>query len=180
MGTDLTAPIAPSTRPLVIRRTCSHPGCTNEHSAKGKCRLHRQRERVGIAADRPVQRGQLRTRPKCEVEGCELVHYAFGKCRSHYLRARREASGRFPANDVKQPASLCCTVEGCVKRKRSQGLCYEHHVLLHGPRQRKLCEECSTRPAKLFWCEDQTWLCVQCVVELNTPAQKTKRKKVAA
>jgi hypothetical protein len=95
-------------------KTCSVPGCTSPHSAKGKCSKHYRRP----ANDR-----------LCETPGCGQPHRAKGKCKACYERIisdplRRRAAGV----QVREFGRKSCSVPGCTGLRMGRGFCSGHYT----------------------------------------------------
>jgi 5-methylcytosine-specific restriction endonuclease McrA len=68
-----------------ITPSCSVPGCTNKHKAKGFCRLHWERFNRTGSTDAPIKKG-------CSVDGCESKHFGIGFCLKHWKRFKKHGN----------------------------------------------------------------------------------------
>lgn len=76
---------------------CSVIGCSRRAASRGLCRLHRDRQKRGIAEDAPLpQQNEGRT---CRALGCDRKAEDGGLCGAHAIRSRkyREDDARFLA-----------------------------------------------------------------------------------
>jgi len=69
----------------MTKRTCSVPGCSEPHNARGFCLLHYMRVmRTGDPDAARVERPD-----KCTIDGCEGAHKGYGLCGKHYSRLKK-------------------------------------------------------------------------------------------
>jgi hypothetical protein len=109
-------------RPRVVL-PCGASGCLEPIQAKGLCRFHRERERLGTPLDAPkLVRGRI-----CQVPGCGAKHSAQGYCTFHCKRAERGLPFDVPrrVQDKTRP----CLIEGCQRAYRASGYCAYHYQL---------------------------------------------------
>lgn len=80
LGKPLT-PLRVATKDLGRPKTCTFPGCTNPHKARGFCKGHNDHIRAG----KDLQALQLRLPPgPCAVDECGRPRHAAGMCARHY------------------------------------------------------------------------------------------------
>ena len=74
---------------LSEHRSCTFPGCTRPHLAKGLCGGHYYQRRRGgpLSPLKPLEAART-----CETPGCDEPHKARGLCEGCYGRQRREAN----------------------------------------------------------------------------------------
>ncbi len=77
--------------------SCSVIGCSRKAASKGLCRLHRDRQKRGIAADAPLPRQNEGL--SCRALGCDRKAEDAGLCGAHAIRSRKygENDDRFLA-----------------------------------------------------------------------------------
>lgn len=70
-------------------RLCTHPGCTRQHTAKGFCFLHYQRDKKGTPMDAPFRvispRG-TNAGKRCGIASCGRKAARAGLCQAHGRR----------------------------------------------------------------------------------------------
>lgn len=116
-------------------KKCSIDGCNRELLAKGFCRMHYNRIRIGNTDTSPnrLSGWGWNKRPakneKCRVPDCGLSIFAKGFCRKHYAIVLRNGLNEegLPIYKKDMP-KLMCLVEGCKDISKIKGLCLFHYV----------------------------------------------------
>lgn len=144
-----------------MSRTCTVIGCSDRHSAKGKCRYHysqkyRRSDRVYPRKGEP---------PKlCDVALCDREVRVKGMCKWHYARKLKGLDLERPLVIRSANKNAKCARPQCEKRAKSKLLCQTHYNrLLKGipmdkslPHRNKGCEckaDGCTKPARSRgWC----------------------------
>jgi hypothetical protein len=109
-------------------KLCSVDECERPHEAKGLCKVHYDRLRVGKPFDKPIRsfmapRGSIKV---CIVDGCDNKPRAKGYCSKHYTRWWKFGDPSV-INPPHPHGRTPCSVEGCDGDVRSAGFCSKHH-----------------------------------------------------
>lgn len=82
---------------------CKIDGCeTPSSAAKGMCKAHYRRDRLGLDVTAPLIRRASRKGRICTVDGCDRAVYAVDLCAMHHARRLRTGSPG-PAGPLKGP-----------------------------------------------------------------------------
>lgn len=119
--------------PQLQHETCTVPGCTRPHKARGYCQTHYAQWKRGVEI-MPVIRTRDRNPPElCTEPGCSSPVQAKGLCQMHYARLLRY--GHTTYRDRKKPPKTC-SVDGCDNWLYAKDLCASHYQ-----RQKSLAEK---------------------------------------
>ena len=105
--------------------TCTLPGCSHPHKARGYCQTHYMQYRRGVAPT-PGIRSRVREKPpECSEDGCAEPVKAKGLCKMHYQRSLRH--GHTKCTTRTRPAKTCY-LGGCGNQLYAKGLCHAHYA----------------------------------------------------
>lgn len=111
--------------PQLQHETCTVPGCTRSHKARGYCQTHYVQWRRGAEIIPEINARDRNPPETCVEEGCVSPVQAKGLCQMHYARLLRHGHTRYP--DRKKPPKIC-TVNGCTDWLYAKGLCHVHYI----------------------------------------------------
>lgn len=117
----------------VVRGTCTVPGCTRPHKARGYCPAHLQRWMRGVEVAVPLRARDTTPKEHCSEPDCLEPVKAKGRCKMHYARLLRHGHTKYP--DRKRPPKPC-SIAGCENHAYAGALCSQHYA-----RRRRLHEK---------------------------------------
>lgn len=109
----------------VVRGTCTVPGCTRPHKARGYCPAHLQRWMRGVDVNVVLRSRDTTPKEHCSEPDCLEAVKAKGLCKMHYARLLRHGHTRFP--DRKTPPKPC-SITGCENHAYAKGMCNQHYA----------------------------------------------------
>jgi hypothetical protein len=105
--------------------TCTVPGCSRPHKARGLCQAHHQRHMRGVPVAVEISSRQRVVAEHCSEVDCMEPVKAKGLCKMHYARLLRHGHTKYP--DRKRPPKPC-TAPGCENHLYAKGLCHQHYI----------------------------------------------------
>lgn len=101
---------------------CKAKFCDRESRAKGFCKNHWLRHKLGKPIDAPVK--SISPVKNCSIENCSRESRAFGYCGVHYKRYKKGVDLFSP---VKGEIALC-KVANCTRNSFAKKMCNAHYI----------------------------------------------------
>jgi|SRR5271154_335140 len=108
----------------VVRGTCTVPGCTRPHKARGYCPAHLQRWMRGAPVNVALRSRDATPKEHCSEPECQEAVKAKGLCKMHYARLLRHGHTKHPDRKT-QPSP--CAIPGCENHAYAKGVCHPHY-----------------------------------------------------
>lgn len=109
----------------VVRGTCTVPGCTRPHKARGYCPAHLQRWMRGVDVNVVLRSRDATPKEHCSEPECLETVKAKGLCKMHYARLLRHG---FLTAKMRAKEPKACTVLGCENHQYAKGICHPHYA----------------------------------------------------
>ena len=106
---------------------CSIPDCERESWARGFCKSHYDRWRIGKLDMQPRPDARVKEPQACSIEGCGKVARSHGWCPMHVTRWKRHGDPLHVERLNTYPSGTLCSHPGCERSATSRGLCKTHY-----------------------------------------------------